>query len=557
MSTKASGLRLLLAVGLSLVVVACSDPEVTKARHLEQGKAHMAAGKVQDAILEFRNALKIDPRFGEARWELAQAFETTRNPQANREFIRAADLLPNRGDVQLRAAMLLIMAQQFEQARKHADLALQADPTSTEAQILRAYTLAGLKDVDGAIAELERTARSTPGDFRAYAGLGAIEAAGGKLVEAEAAFKKAVEADPASAQAKVALAYFYLSTRRSGEAEKALNEILAAEAGHVGANRLLAMLYIGSGRLREAEVPLRRLLDQGDAGASLILADLLATDGRGAEARPIYESLKAKQDSREVAVARLAGLDFSTGRRSEALSAVETQLADTPKNPQLLALKSRFLTAEGRREEALATAKEAVAADAQFAEAHYALGLAEAGSSNFEAAVAAHNEALRLTPAMPGPQIELARLHLLAGRTDQALQFASSARKAAPRDVNAWMVLVRAQLQKGDLRGAEADARSLVQALPNNSGTHALLGRVLLARSDTAGHAGCSSRAGNPPSKSKVVAQGFGGYPPILSSLPEEVCLAQNLGKGAFDARRRIAGRSPRRGAHLRAAAFE
>lgn len=480
---------------LGFAVTACTDPETRKARHLEQGKVLMAEGKVADAVIEFRNALKIDARFGEARWELAQAMERNGNPQAAREYVRAADLLPDRPEVQLRAAGLLLAAQQFELARKHADLALKTDPSLVEAQIIRAYTLAGLKDMDGAIAELEKASVAAPGDYRPYAGLGAVEAVSGNLAEAEAAFKKAVDADPSSSPAKLGLAYFYFMTGKAADTERVVNDVLAADKNNVPANRLLALVYAGTGRVREAEAPLLRLVEQKDSRAMLVLGDLYLATGRAEEARPLYEAVRSQKATSEIGLARLAGVDFNAGRRAEAHAALDAQLKETPNSLPLLTLKAQLLSAEGRGEEALSTARKAVAVDAGSAQAQYVLGFAEAENRNNEAARAAYREALRLSPGMVSAQIELSRLLLLAGETDEALQLAQTARKAAPANAQARMTLTRALLQKGDVRAAEADARALVQTFPNSAPVHALHGRVLLARSDAAGAVRAFDRA--------------------------------------------------------------
>ena len=59
-----------LVVGLS----SCShDPEKGKQLYLESGKNYMKKGKYQEASIQFRNAVKLDPRFVEAFYELAQA----------------------------------------------------------------------------------------------------------------------------------------------------------------------------------------------------------------------------------------------------------------------------------------------------------------------------------------------------------------------------------------------------------------------------------------------------------------------------------------------------
>ena len=69
-------------------------------------------------MVQYRNALQQDPRFGEARLKLAETYEKLNDRQnAYREYIRAADLLPTNVEVQVKAAALLLATRQFEDAK--------------------------------------------------------------------------------------------------------------------------------------------------------------------------------------------------------------------------------------------------------------------------------------------------------------------------------------------------------------------------------------------------------------------------------------------------------
>jgi len=76
---------------------ACSrDVEGVKREHLEAGNRYFDGQKYPEAILEYRNALQQDGNFGEARLKLADAYAETRDAAgAHREYVRAADLLPD------------------------------------------------------------------------------------------------------------------------------------------------------------------------------------------------------------------------------------------------------------------------------------------------------------------------------------------------------------------------------------------------------------------------------------------------------------------------------
>ena len=68
--------RLWLAGAAIVLLAACSNPEQTKKEHFDNAETFMAAGKVQEAIVEYRNAIRDDPKYGEARFNNAHAYQT-------------------------------------------------------------------------------------------------------------------------------------------------------------------------------------------------------------------------------------------------------------------------------------------------------------------------------------------------------------------------------------------------------------------------------------------------------------------------------------------------
>src|SRR6185436_1442242 len=103
--------------------------------------------KYAEAIIEYRNALTQDANFAQARYQLAATYEATGDlNNALREYVRAADLMPDSVEAQLHAGKLLIGAGQFAEARARADTALAKDPKNVNALIVMGNALAGLKD---------------------------------------------------------------------------------------------------------------------------------------------------------------------------------------------------------------------------------------------------------------------------------------------------------------------------------------------------------------------------------------------------------------------------
>src|SRR6266536_1142499 len=155
--TRINAAAVFVLIGTLAAATACAkDPEVAKREYMRSGDQYTAQKKYQEAVIQYRNAVQQDPRFGDARVKLAQTYEQLGDVNnAYREYIRAADLLPNNITAQVKAADMLLLARQFEDAQTRADKALKIDAKSVDAQIAKGNALAGLKNLDAAVTEIE------------------------------------------------------------------------------------------------------------------------------------------------------------------------------------------------------------------------------------------------------------------------------------------------------------------------------------------------------------------------------------------------------------------
>ena len=115
--------------------------------------------------------------------------------------MRAADLLPNDADAQLKAGALLLLAGRAEGAKASADKAIAVNPKNADARVPRANAMAGFRDVDGALDEMQQALRL---DRRSslQINLGAVQQARGNLPGAESAFRQAAATDSLFVQAR-------------------------------------------------------------------------------------------------------------------------------------------------------------------------------------------------------------------------------------------------------------------------------------------------------------------------------------------------------------------
>lgn len=473
---------------LLFALAGCSrGPRQTKEQLLESGKKYAAQGKHTEAIIQYRNAIKLDPKFGEARYELGQAYLNTSEPaKAMGEFVRAADLLKT-ADANLIAGQLLLVARRYEDAKTRAEMVLELDSRNVQAQLLKGAALAGLKDFVSAIKEVDDAIRLDPQNARSFVTLGALQVGSGRAAEAEAAFRKAVEVAPNLPAAQMALANFYWSSGRAAEAEAALKRAVEIDANNIPAQRGLATYYISTGRAEQAEAPLKTIAEiEKTAGARMALAEYYLRTRRAPKAVALLKALAGEPAGFAPATVRLAMIDYAQNRTEEAHKKIEAVLAKDAKNGEALSAKARFLMAERKEDEALAAAKAATATNPKSSEAHNILGAIYASRNEVDNAISSFSEVLRLAPLATGAKIELSRLQLLKGQVTTALQLAEEAGRQDPKNPEARLALVSALAATGDNDRAEAALRDLMKEYPKVALVHARLGGVLLAKKEGA-----------------------------------------------------------------------
>ena len=489
--------RLAASVCVLLLAIACTNSEKEKQQYLENGMRLAAEKKFDGAIVEYRNAIRIDGRFGEARWRLAQAYEETENfPAALQEYVRAADLLPDNVEVQVKAATHLLLSRQFLDAKSRADKALAKDPKNVDAFIVRANASAGLKDLPGAIKDMEDALKANAEDGRVLTNLGALQLSQGDSAEAEANFKQALQVSPNSIEARLALANFYLSTKRDAEAERLLNEARTLNSAHIMVNRMLAGFYLTHGRPNEAEAPLKAVAEASkEPQAKILLADyyilLQRYEQAAAVLKPIGEGAKAFSP----AVLRLAAIERTGGRNDAAKKILAGLIQREPKNAEALTTQSSWALQDGNIETAVASGRAAAEADPGAAMAHLALGRALAKNQDTVGAIAALKEATRLNPRLAAAQVLLSNLYLASGDRTAAAASANEARRAAPDVPDVRLTLARSLLAEGKAGEAEAELKALLAKVPDAPAANALHGVALMARKDRAGARAAFNRA--------------------------------------------------------------
>jgi tetratricopeptide (TPR) repeat protein len=247
-------------------------------------------------------------------------------------------------------------------AARHASAILASDPAHEQAGLLFAAASRRLGDAASAVGALAKLAEAQPSSAVIQLELGRSYAAAGRADDASRAFGRAVELDPALADAwgELAARRFSAGDIQGGDAAYFNYSRLRPESPALNDARIALTAY----RLRAAEAMLhKRLQDLPDDAPTLrLLADAANRRGDLALAEQRLRASLAAAPGYAAARYDLALLLYGQQRVDEALALLERLLATEPGNADYLSRKAQCLRLVGRNDEAIAMLRELIAA---------------------------------------------------------------------------------------------------------------------------------------------------------------------------------------------------
>lgn len=466
------------------------DPDVLKVQYVKSGNEYMNKKRYPEAIIEYRKAILAAPKYGEARYKLAEAYAASDDVRnALPEYVRAADILTDDVDLQLKAGNLLLLGGRFQDAKTRARVALKKEPNNFKAFVLLGNALAGLRQMDDAVNVAQRAAELEPERPGLMTNLGTLEFIKGDRDLAEAAFKKAVAIGGRNVSAPLALGTFYRTCGRLKEAEQAYKKAYDIDPADARVNRAMGSFLVEANRAPEAETYFKAAADiSKDAGSKLALADYYLANARFADAERVLNTLAADKTAFGAAKTRLAIVQLSAGHRADAYKTIEEVLAKSPKDEAAHAFKARLLLADRRLDEAAAVVTQALQINPRSAQVQYMLGKVKVAQNQLEDARKAFNDALSLDPYGVDAPMELARLHMSRGEINTSISFAEQSVKNQPENLDARMTLIRSLMVRSeDYPRAEREAKALLERFPAQAVAHAAWGSICILKRDPVG----------------------------------------------------------------------
>ena len=264
-----------------------------------------------------------------------------------------------------------------EKARLNADESLRLEPNLPEGHLALGFSYYyGDRDYERALAEFEIAKRDLPNEAQAYMAIGAIQRRQGKWTESTANLEKAVALDPKNASMLVNLAWNYMAVRNFEAADKTVDRAIAVAPKSFAVTALKAYLAAAwKGDLSVVEKQSAPIPEDVDA-SGLVTFDrywVLTLQRKFPEALAVlqkfpretlitYTTAPAPKAFLEGNIHFLEGDKPRSQAEFEKARVISEQLLrDAPEDPARHAQHGFILAALGRKEEAIAEGKRAVA----------------------------------------------------------------------------------------------------------------------------------------------------------------------------------------------------
>ncbi len=348
--------------------------------------------------------------------------------------------------------LLLLAENKFDEAIREFKIAIAAEEDLGTARLNLARALYKKKDFGAAIRILNEHLKKQPRSKEAENLLGNIAMDQGRLDEAEARFKKALEYEANYTDARNSLGLLYDRLGRPADALREFNAVVAVDRDYAEAYNNIGVILRNQGRADDAVAAFRKALaaDPEFSGAysNLALIDEDRGDLKGAE-----DQFKAalRRDPGNVAVrTNYGGLLYLQGRFEDARVELERAVAANPEYASAHNNLGAVYGKLGRATDEIAAYRRAIAIDPDYADVHHNMGLTLLKQGVIGEGERELRRALAIDPRYAPGYLTLGR-HLL-GRMQAAAAVEVLVRgaQALPRNAEIQVLLGDAYIREGD-----------------------------------------------------------------------------------------------------------
>jgi len=480
----------IVTVAVALASMSCSftSNEDKKTKHHERGLAYFQQEKYQEALIEFKNVVQLDPKDADSHYRLALIYLKLGglpNLQAAfAELTRATELDPSNRDAQLKLGAMYLIGSKPDKALEHANLVLTSTPQDVEGLVLKGQSLIGEKDYERGVEELQKAIQLDPKNVRIRLDLARTYVLMKDQKSAEATLLQALEVDPQSTDVRLALGDFRALNEQVAEAEFEYKRVIEMAPDKDYGYLKLASFYQLKRRWADAEAVYQQLAAKKpkDDNPQLILGEFYWYVGQRDKSVAAYQKATELNPTSVPARNRLIDTYLKAGIVDKADALINPALEKNPKDLELQFLDARVKFARGKVDEAADIFLRILKDEPQSAGAHYFLGLAFMAKNDAPQARRELTDAVKYAPAMYDARTALAILHYSEGTLDLATEQAKAAIQLNPLRPQPIILLADIYLRQGELEKGKKIYDALTKVAPNEPIGYYKLG--LIARAE-------------------------------------------------------------------------
>jgi tetratricopeptide (TPR) repeat protein len=437
---------------LAVFSAGCQGDEERVQNFLERGKGYVTEGQNEEAIIEYKNVLQIDPENPEAHEALSLAYLQLNKPrEAYWEMSETVRVSPENTEAKLRYGTISAAIGDYDLSLEQAEDVLAIDSNNARAYTLRAQARETREDLDGA----------------------------------EADFNAAILAEPDSAAFHFLLGGFLERQKRSDDAEEAYRKLLEVEPSFLAASAVARLVMRDDTRGEELDAVIEEVI----ALALQAPVEPLVPDPGTEEQGTVSLLHNVLREAAIVGAYTLKGLvAFQRNEFDAAIAALEEGVGKSEGKIELIYQMANLYRVQGLIEEENAMILRATQEVPDNAAAQLVLSTYRGQQGDFEGALAAARAARQAEPDNKTAQLREAELLVDVGVRDQSAEAISEGReivdailKGQPESPEANFVKAKIGLAKNDLDAAKVSLETTLQARPNWAEARFILGSTLAA----------------------------------------------------------------------------
>jgi tetratricopeptide (TPR) repeat protein len=462
-----------------LVLIGCQgDPVKNRDNYFASGNQYIEEGKLEEGIIQYRNALKSDGSYIPARMAMIEALRQNGNhDMAIAELRRVLEQDENHIEAKLMLGNYYLMAagsmgqQWFEEAQNLANDVLEVDPQNVQARILLGNSFAGLNDFSRSIEELERVLQTDPQNLAAYLNMGAFEMGRREPEKALEAFQTAVKNHPDSPEAHRALGNYYAALNDYSNAETSFRRAFELASENKANILALIRLYLLQNERDKAEEVLVDAIEENpdEIELKLDLANFHISQGDVEKGLNELEDLRSEYPENRMTAIRLAEIYLGLSNFEDSAEIVEELLEKSPADAEAHYLKGRILVGQNEFELALSELDQAITLKPSLVAAYLAKADLQLKRLRFEEAEETLRQILSMDKNNFAARGGLAKVLALTRKTTEALVEAERVLDQVPSNIDALTARAEANLRLKKYNESKADFSSLLDLQPQNA----------------------------------------------------------------------------------------